>query len=335
MTKLNNDSIFADIEKKLNYKPGIIKSAPVEQFRATEIRFLDDLPIPHVLKTYRSETSDGISNDGASIKKEYENTMIATKALKDTKHGVIKIVASLPEYRTLISERLNGLQLHLPLRDRKSSLLGDKNFKAYCDMIEKCGAWLNTLHSNTIQNNKENIQSELNEIKQFILDRVEPINELTFNNKNVFNYSKLEKKLNDIIGNIIESKPSICFTHNDFNPGNVLYENGIATVFDFADSKYSFAENDLSWFKIMIQDNYENFGFIGKMRSEQIWNSFCNGYGEKVNQNSNLYKLYYLKGRMITLLTLGMRLKNFTDFKSRLSSKLSIYHQKSVIKEWK
>ncbi len=335
MTQNINSKMFTEIEKKLNYTPGTIASAPVEQFRATEIRFLNDLPVPHVLKTYRNETSDGMSMESASIAKEYENTMIAFNALKSTEHGVLNIVASLPEYQTLISERLGGLQLHLPLRDRKGTLLGDSNYKNYLKMIEKCGSWLNALHSNTMKNSENELNKELQEIKEFILERVGPINELTFKKTEFFKYSTLEGKLDNIIEQIILEKPSICFTHNDFNPGNVLFENNKATVFDFADSKYSAPENDLSWFRIMIQDNFENFGPLGKYRTEEIWNSFLKGYGNKVNQNSNIYKLYYLKARMITLLTLGTRLQNFKDPKSQISTKLSIFHQKSVRKEWK
>lgn len=335
MTQNINNTIFAEIEKKLNYKPGTIASAPVEQFRATEIRFLDDLPVPHVLKTYRNETSDGMSMESASIAKEYENTMIAYNALKSTEHGVINIVASLPEYQTLVSERLGGLQLHLPLRDRKGTLLGDSNYKNYLQMIQKCGSWLKALHNNTKKNNDSDLKEELLEIKEFILERVKPINELTFNKKEFFNYSKLEEKLDEVIEQIIQENPSICFTHNDFNPGNVLFENNKATVFDFADSKYSLPENDLSWFRIMIQDNFENFGPLGKFRTEEIWNSFLKGYASDVDQKSNIYKLYFLKGRMITLLTLGTRLQNFKDPKSQISTKLSIFHQKSVKKDWK
>lgn len=328
------NNMFTEIEKKLNYKPGTIASAPVEQFRATEIRFLNNLPIPHVLKTYRSETSDGISMESASIRKEYENTMIAYNALKSTEHGVIKIVESLPEYQTLISERLNGLQLHLPLRDRKGTLLADSNFKEYLKMIEKCGEWLKALHINTQKTNEIDLKVELEEIKNFILERVETTNNLAFNKKQFLNYSKLKLKIDETIKKILNTSPSLCFTHNDFNPGNVLFENGKATVFDFADSKYSLPENDLSWFRIMIQDNFENFGPIGKLRTEQIWNSFCLGYGEKIDQKSDIYKLYYLKGRMITLLTLGTRLKNFNGLKNILSTKLSIFHQKSIKKDW-
>lgn len=334
MTQNNNKKMFTEIEEKLGYPAGSIEGAPMEKFRATEIRFLNDLPIPHVLKTYRLETSDGISMESASIKKEYENTMIAFNALKGTEFGVMKIIEALPEYQTLISERLNGLQLHLPLQDRKGTLLGDKNYKDYLQMIKVCGSWLKALHNNTAKNNKTDLETELNEIKHFILERVEPINELAFNNKKFFNYSKLKNKIENTISSILKNNPSICFTHNDFNPGNVLFENGKATVFDFADSKFSLPENDLSWFKIMIQDNFENFGPLGKIRTDEIWKSFLEGYGEKIDQKSEAYKLYYLKGRAITLLTLGTRLKNFGGFKNTLSTKLSIFHQKSVKKYW-
>lgn len=335
MTQNKDNSVFSEMEKILEYKPGTIAEAATEQFRATEIRFLNDLPTPHVLKTYRAKTSDGISNEAANIKSEYENTMIAANALKDTEHGVIKIVKSLPEYQTLVSERLGGLQLHLPLRDRKGTLLGDSNFKNYCNMIEKCGAWLKALHSSTENDSNTSIETELNEIKDFILQRVEPTNRLAFNGNNFFNYNELSKSIDSTIKEIIKENPSICFTHNDFNPGNALFENDKVTVFDFADSKYSLPENDLSWFRIMIQDNFENFGFLGKQRTEQIWSSFSKGYGSKINMKSNAYKLYYLKGRMITLLTLGTRLKNFSGFKNNLSTKLSIFHQKSVKNDWK
>jgi tRNA A-37 threonylcarbamoyl transferase component Bud32 len=100
-----------------------------------------------------------------------------------------------------------------------------------------------------------------------------------------------------------ENVGKICGVHGDLSLSNILVSAEKVTILDFSMYHIGSAYNDPSYFYSRIESVYHLL--INKSTTSYLQKAFIEGYGESIESDSQIFRIYYVRHKINRLLSLA------------------------------
>jgi len=246
------------------------------------------------LKTRRGSSNQDIEK---RLLVEYEALKKYFSLFNGEKHfNIPKVVYFSANDLLLVTKGLNGKSI-LDI-GRKYAARKNNNKGNALDVYIRTGQFLKILHETEIYPYTiKDIEELTNYIRKRLVCRI-------------FNKAEEEKISNYITQAALVvtndmSKYSKNPTHHDFAPGNILSQGENINVLDFGDFRIDHRFQDLSYFKLMLETQLNNWVKYRQSAVSELVEAFSKGYGcdYYIISKDALYNLYVLKNYAIFITT--------------------------------
>lgn len=188
------------------------------------------------VKYYRKKREDVTNNSIiSSLRRDFETLAHYYKKFNgDQKFGVVKPLFVVPEKYILVTQEAIGKNL-FQLIERDAAFYPSKNKQL--DLNEKLrltGAWLRYFHS---LDSFSPAEYSIDALIEYMIVRLDILTEDKRRHFPVAYRNKILKFVGENKHDILDAELILHSSHNDFNLGNIIFENGRVTALDFAKTK--------------------------------------------------------------------------------------------------
>jgi hypothetical protein len=226
------------------------------------------------------------------IKREYDIASMLYQRLGN-KHEVytqVRYIACFPEYYTLVTEEALGSTLNSILI-RYAKWYPSYDRLRYLEKIcYNCGILLKDIHSISY----EDRLFELTELVEYIDIRLK---KLVVDTRTTFDEElrqRILKYLNAQIPKVSQKDLKVAGAHGDFGPNNILVENDIVKIMDFADFKSGSIYQDITYFYQRLE-NYMHKPIFRPYVIHRLQAAFCKGYDEDIDITSPIFVMFRIR----------------------------------------
>jgi len=281
------------------------------------------------LKTRRGSSNQDIEK---RLLIEYEALKKYFSLFNGKKHfNIPEVVYFSANDLLLVTKGLNGISI-MDI-GRKYAARKNNNKRNALDVYIQTGKFLKILHET--EDYPYTIK-DVEELANYIRNRLE---------SGIFNESEVERisiyltRTESLIKADI-SKYNKNPTHHDFAPGNILSQGENINVLDFGDFRIDHRYQDLSYFKLMLETQLNNWVKYRQSAVCELVEAFSKGYGcdYYIISKDELYNLYVLKNYAIFITTFAHWKKwppnfllSFSVIKDKILNLVEFYRVKRKI----
>lgn len=204
------------------------------------------------------------------------------------KCAAVRPIAFVPECRAIVTAEVPGEGLK-DLVVKRTQRLSGRPVEDIRNAIFLCGQWLRDFH----QNIHSGTQFEMEAVTIYVTQRLELLEAGALIPETVG--ARLRERLEDIERGIGPSLQQVQL-HNDFIPGNVLFDGHKICVLDFSWVGRGCKYFDIVAFWLELQ-RLSEMPHYSTTKVEHLQNAFLNGYGG-ISEHSTEFRLFELVHRV-------------------------------------
>ena len=218
-------------------------------------------------------------------------------------YAVPRIIAFFPDERAVVMEESVGQRLLDVLLQKGQGYPARSVLEELAHYCRTVGGWLKHFQHLTHMTTEQ--QFDRGDFLAYVTPRLVKLKESQHMLRDDA-VDRILRTLERLLQQVPGQAGNVCGVHGDLSLSNILVSSEKVTVLDFSMYQVGSSYNDLSYFYSVIESLYNLF--IKKSTTSCLQRAFIEGYGENIDRNDQIFRVYYIRHKI-------NRLLHFSDFR--------------------
>jgi tRNA A-37 threonylcarbamoyl transferase component Bud32 len=215
-------------------------------------------------------------------------------------YGVPRILAFFPEEQAIVMEESTGQRLLDLLLQKGRGYPARSTLQELAQYCRAVGGWLQ--HVQQLTQTPAGQPLDRPDFLDYVALRLSKLQA----SQRVLSddiADRILRTLDQLLQQVPENVGKACGVHGDLSLSNILVTSNTVTVLDLSMYHIGSSYNDPSYFYSRIESIYHLL--INKATTSYLQKAFVEGYGEDIDRNSHMFRLYYIRHKINRLLSLS------------------------------
>jgi aminoglycoside phosphotransferase len=215
-------------------------------------------------------------------------------------YAVPRIIAFFPEERAVVMEESVGQRLLDVLLQKGQGYPARSALEELAHYCHTVGGWLK--HFQHLTQTTAEQKFDRADFLEYVTPRLAKLKE-SQSMLRADAADRILRALERLLQQVSERMGNVCSVHGDLSLSNILVSSKKVTVLDFSMCQVGSSYNDLAYFYSRIESIY-NF-LINKSTTSYLQKAFIEGYGEYIDKDDPMFRIYYIRHKINRLLNLS------------------------------